>query len=138
MAADERKLAHIGMIQNVVTRTATYSFQMKGWAIVLVSGLFGLGAARDRPLPFVLIAFIPVVALWALDAYYLREERLFRSLYNHVRQLTDDAVDYSMDTRPFRPIVDPPWRTALSITLIWFYGPLLATVVVATSMAASQ
>jgi hypothetical protein len=108
---------------------AANSFQLKGWAVVLVSGLFGLAAADvGRNLAFV--AYLPTIAFWALDGYYLRQERLFRKLYDHVRVLDDDDIDYSMNTMPFDQAVAPAWRVALSKTLVWFYGPLLVTVVV--------
>ena len=54
--AEERKLAHLNMIQGVVTRMATNSFQMKGWVVLLVSGLFGLAAAdTNRRFDLVLV-----------------------------------------------------------------------------------
>jgi hypothetical protein len=119
------------MIQAIVTRLATNSFQMKGWAVVLVSGLFALAAAStDRRLA--LVAYVPTIGFWALDAYYLRQERLFRCLYDSVRDKTEDEVDYSMDTQPFSGKVVPAWQVAGSKTLLWFYGPLLGTVVVAS------
>jgi hypothetical protein len=113
--SDERKRAHMEIVQPVVTRMAANSFQLKGWAVVLVSGLFGLAAADvGRNLAFV--AYLPTIA--------------FRKLYDHVRVLDDDDIDYSMNTMPFDQAVAPAWRVALSKTLVWFYGPLLVTVVV--------
>ena len=40
---------------------------------------------------------------WFLDAYYLRQEKLFRELYNQISKIDDDeAVDFSMDTSKFK------------------------------------
>ena len=41
----EQKLAHLRMIQAVITRMAPNSFQTKGWSIILVAALFALAAA---------------------------------------------------------------------------------------------
>ena len=39
---------------------------------------------------------------WFLDAYYLRQEKLFRELYNQISKIEDDeAVDFSMETSKF-------------------------------------
>ncbi len=40
----EAKLKHLEMIQGVVNRMASNSFQLKGWSVVLVSALFALAA----------------------------------------------------------------------------------------------
>ena len=60
------------------------------------------------------------------------QERLFRALYDHVRVLKDDAIDFSMDISAFRNGWKQSWVGAvLSITLILFYGALAAAVAVA-------
>jgi hypothetical protein len=65
---------------------------------------------------------------WLLDGYFLSQERRFRSLYDHVRKLEESAIDFSMDTQPFKE--SPPrnkWsRALLSPTLLIYYGVLLA------------
>lgn len=38
-----------------------------------------------------------------LDAYYLKQEKLFRELYKKISLISDDnAIDFSMDTREFK------------------------------------
>ena len=83
----DRKLAHLEMIQAVVTRMASNSFHVKGWSVTLVVALFALAAVDDVNELFVYLAYFPTLMFWALDAYFLREERLFRKLYDHVRIL---------------------------------------------------
>jgi hypothetical protein len=41
----ERKLKHLELIQGVINRMAHCSFLLKGWSVILISGLFALGAA---------------------------------------------------------------------------------------------
>ena len=65
------KLAHLQMVQDVVTRLSQNSFQLKGWSVILIAALFALAAAGTQPL-FVYLAYFPAFAFWALDAYFLR------------------------------------------------------------------
>ena len=51
---------------------------------------------------FICLAYFPAIAFWILDGYFLRQERLFRRLYDHVRSLEEADVDYSMDASPVR------------------------------------
>lgn len=52
------------------------------------------------------IHFLIVTALvfWILDGYFLSQERLCRDLYNHVRKLKEEEMDFSMDMSEFKKI----------------------------------
>ena len=80
----ENKVAHLEMIQRVITRMASNSFLIKRWSVTLVAALFALTAVNMNVL-FTCLAFFPIFMFWALDAYFLRQDRLFRKLYDHVR-----------------------------------------------------
>ena len=82
----EKKLKHLELIQGVINRMAHCSFLLKGWSVILLSGLFALAAKETNPL-FVYLAYLPVIAFWVLDGYYLYQERLYRKLYGHVRKM---------------------------------------------------
>ena len=82
---DPDRIKHMEMIPAVVARLAGNSFLVKGWAITLTGVLAGFGLDRDD-WRLAAAAFVPILIFWALDAYYLRAERLFRELYNHVRK----------------------------------------------------
>jgi uncharacterized membrane protein len=126
----ERQVAHLQMIQAVITRMAGNSFLIKGWSVTLVAALFALSAASTNEC-FVLLAYFPAFMFWSLDAYFLRQERLFRELYNHVlRGLEGAPEDFSMDTRAFEKEVDTTWCVAWSQTLRLFHGTITATIVV--------
>jgi hypothetical protein len=123
----ENKIKHLEMIQNVVTRMAGNSFLLKGWSVTLVSALIALSAAgTDRR--FMLIAFFPSIMFWILDGYFLRQERLFRKLYDNVRQSTETSVDFSMNTAPFARDVSPLIGVIFSQTLILFYGAIIGVI----------
>ena len=93
------KLEHLKMIQDIITRMANNSFQLKGWAITLVTGIFALSAWNDLGVGFYCLIYIPLIVFWFLDTYYLRQERLYRGLYNRVRNMDDNSLsvcNYSM------------------------------------------
>ncbi len=120
----EAKLKHLEFIQRVIDRLATDSFRMKGWAVVLVSALLVL-LAREGRVEFAYIGFVPVLVFWGLDGYFLRQERLFRDLYDHVRVLDEPDIDFSMGTNAFRR----NWMGAtFSRTLFPFYIALALSV----------
>lgn len=96
----DAKLKHLELIQGVVNRLATDSARLKGWSVTLVAALFILLARGGRE--YIHVAFVPVLAFWGLDGYYLWQERLFRALYDHVRSLEESGIDFSLEVGPFR------------------------------------
>jgi hypothetical protein len=94
---------------------------------VIVSALFALAAGSSQG-ALVAVALFPAVAFWALDGYFLRQERLFRSLFDRVRQLDDDKITFAMSTASENHEVAPWIRVAFSKTLITFHGALVASI----------
>lgn len=121
------RIAHLQIIQGVINRLSQNSFLLKGWAVVLVSGLFALAAGNSEIL-FVYLAYLPAIAFWCLDAYFLQQERLYRALYNEMREVDDADVDFSMDTRPVADKVAPWYKVAVSPTIIAFHLTLIGAV----------
>ena len=125
----DRKIKHLEFIQGVINRLASDSFRMKGWCVVLVAALFVL-LAREGRIEFVGVALVPVLFFWGLDGYFLWQERLFRALYDHVRVLKEDEIDFSMDVSALKKDRSRTWLNAtLSRTLFVFYGTLGLAVV---------
>ena len=40
----DKKINHLQMIQGVISRMASNSFALKGWAVTLVAGIFALAS----------------------------------------------------------------------------------------------
>ena len=123
----DNKLTHLQMVQAVITRMAGNSFLLKGWSVTLVSALLALAADKSNR-TFALVGYLPVLMFWALDAYFLRQERLFRALYDTVRGQDAAKIDFSMNTAPYVSQVSGVLRVGLSRTLLIFHGVLLGTV----------
>jgi hypothetical protein len=120
------------MIQEVISRLATCSFQLKGWAVTLAAALQVFLKGEAHPV-YLFVPTLPVIAFWLLDSSYLRQERLFRRLYDEVR-LKEGAADFSMDTRPFRKAVGSVAQVSFSPTLLLFDGPVLIILLLLESL----
>lgn len=130
----ENKRAHLEMIQGVINRMAGNSFQLKGWSVTLVSALFALAAADANPM-FVYLAYFPAISFWILDGYFLWQERLFRALFDHVRGLNEEKIDFSMNTAMVKEGVASWFRTAISTTLLIFHGTIIAAVIIVMAIS---
>ena len=124
------KQKHLEMIQGVINRLSTNSFLLKGWSVTLFSALLAL-STNNRYVNLVYFACIPTIILWGLDAFFLRQEQLFRMLYDLVRVLPEGKIDFSMNTDQIMGNDRPKrWKAFLSKTLIPFHGPLFLTIIV--------
>ena len=124
-----KKHCHLEMIQGVINRLSHNSFLLKGWTVILVSALFAL-AAKDKNTSFIYLAYFPSIAFWCLDGYFLWQERLFRALYDHVRNKAEEEIDYSMNVNS-SDISGISWASAfLSKTLVVFHGVILVSIII--------
>lgn len=97
----ESKVEHLKMIQGIITRMNTNSFQIKGWTITLVSALLALYANSGK-VTYIFISLIPVLIFWVLDSYYLQQERKFRALYNDIV----NVANYGANIKEFEMSID--------------------------------
>lgn len=125
----EAKLKHLDMLQAIINRMANNSFLLKGWAVVLVAALFALGA-KDSRIEIIALAVYPVFLFWILDAWFLRQERLFRCVYDKVRLKAPADIDFDMSPAHHHCTPDPLIKVAGSITLSLFYFSLLLGILV--------
>lgn len=122
---------HLEMIQAIITRMAQNSFALKGWSVTIVAGILALGVAAGNT-RIIWLAVLPALAFWALDGYYLRQERLFRKLYDRVRRLPprDVSTDpFTMNTEPCEADVAGWLRVCGSVTELGLHGPIVLVVV---------
>lgn len=126
---EDGKIKHLEMIQNTITRMANNSFLLKGWAVTLLAGIFALVWEKDGLLHY-LLAYIPVFMFWFLDAYYLQQERLYRGLYDEVRQSGTNIL-FSMSPPSTSTKNSYCYINVLfSKTEVGFYVPLIVLITV--------
>ncbi len=126
----ENKRKHLEFIQLVITRMNVNSFLIKGWNITIVAALFAL-SAKDADRGFVLLSIFPTIIFWGLDTYFLKQERLFRHLYDRVRCQQETEIDYSMNTNDFINEEDTQILNVFSsTTLKYFYLSILTVIII--------
>ncbi len=101
MSNMENKFKHMDYIQSAISRMAANSFSLKGWDVTIVAAIVALSFKESDWRIYACALFLNIV-FWVLDAYYLKQEKQFRMLYDEVSKIKDDGtVDFSMDTRKF-------------------------------------
>ena len=126
----ECMLKEIDISQDIIKRMAFNSFMIKGWTITLVVVALLLKGAKHQ----VLIAFIPLLVFWFLDAYFLWQERMYRKLYDWVisNRLKTEEHLFDMNAYRFKDEVQSKFRIMFSITLGWFYGSIAVLIAIYT------
>ncbi len=121
MNGAEKIVKHLEMIQAVINRLGNNSFLLKSWSMTVIVAAAVLIARYDLQNACIILALIlPVLGFWILDGYFLWQERLFRQVYDDVRQKTD--TDFKMDAMKHRKKPKCSWVSAIfSITLVIFY-----------------
>ena len=122
----EKKMKHLEMVEGIIERMGNNSFQLKGWAVTLVS-IIGALSAQGSDRRFFLLSFIPLVAFWLLDSFYLQKERKYRILYKNISAKEENNIDFNMDTQNIVMSGEEASRICyfkclFSITEVLFYG----------------
>jgi hypothetical protein len=127
---DEGTIAHMGIIQGVVTRLETNSFTLKALAMTLAAALLAFVGLVEKPnLVYPLAGCLPVTVFWIMDAQYLRLGRLFRRLYDAIRR-GDVKEPFSMNFKAYEKDEQSTLRIAVSWSVLWFYLSILIAFVV--------
>jgi hypothetical protein len=87
---------HLKMIQPIIARMSSAMLSIKVFSLTTFSLLVGL-AIKDRISKTFFIIFPLILIFGVLDAFYLWQERLYRSLYDDTR--TSDKTDFTMDMK---------------------------------------
>lgn len=128
---NENKLKHLEFIQNIITRMNANSFAIKGWSVTLVSALFALAADKAN-LKFVFIAYIPALVFWALDGFFLSQEKRYRKLYEEVAAKDGDHIDFNLNAMKYKDQVGGWLCCAFTKTLAPFHGAIFSVVFLVT------
>ena len=126
---NEKKLKHLEFIQGIISRTGGDLVYLRGWVITLVAGVLVLLAQiGNGRFPIIFLAFITAL-FWAYDGYFLSLERNYRKLYDKVRTMKEEDIDFSMSIKDFKRDWDSSMLACIfSPTLRYFYGPLLLAI----------
>ncbi len=118
----DKVVKHLEIIQGVVNRAANNSLTLK--LVATIVALFGALVAINTADYSGLLFLTPLVTFWFLDSYYLQYERIFRGIYNDVRQ--QEQTDFGMNVPAQLKKPTCKWRsTFFSKTILIFYVPII-------------
>jgi hypothetical protein len=126
---------HLEFILTVVERHARTSVVLKGWSVTIVAAVLVLAARGADPIAVVVAGLLPAFTFWGLDAYYLRQERMFRALYDHVRGAEPDP-NGRFDLRASRFSASiPAWGQTLVSRSVWpFHAAVVSALVISLAV----
>lgn len=127
MTFNENETEHLQLIQSIINRMASNGFLLKGWCITLLTALIALGI--DKHPKILVVSILPILGFWYLDAFFLKTERAYRSLYNKVI-LKDETVPLFGLNPIYSGEQHTIWQSFLSQTLSVFYGGLVILIIV--------
>ena len=121
MNGQEKVIKHLEMTQGVINRLGGNSFLLKSWSMTALVVAMVLMARQDAPNPYLALTLIvPIAGFWILDGYFLWQERLFRKVYDEIRQ--QDNTDFEMGILKHRKAPKCSWvESMFSVTLVVFY-----------------
>lgn len=127
----EKKVEHLKMIQEIISRMGTNSFMLKGWGIGVMIAIFAF-AGKGQTEKCILFTIIPLVIFWLLDSYYLFLEKKYRILYDEVRLLNEKEIDFSMNPNNVKIKLEDVnkksyFAVVVSKTVVLFYITCLIT-----------
>jgi hypothetical protein len=109
------------------------AFAVKTWTVGVVAALLAVAGAQSSGAsvsPWVFRAALFAVGVFMiLDMAYLRQERLFRHLYDAARR-GELAEPFTMDTSPFRARKNVAWLAVFRSWSVWPLYVLLTVGVV--------
>lgn len=112
---------HLKMIQPIITRMSSAMLSIKAFSLTTFSFLVGL-SIKDKILEMFFVVFPLMLIFGVLDAFYLWQEKLYRSLYDDTR--TSAKTDFNMDVKKYKSTIK--YSSCIKSIAIWsFYGILL-------------
>ncbi len=125
----DQKIAHLGFIQGVINRMGSNSFMIKGWCVALIAAIFALSADNANS-SFSYLALFPLVIFWGLDTFFLRQEKMYRKLYEEVADGNVKSDKFTMNASVYSKDIGCYLEVAISKTLLPFYGAMIVMILI--------
>jgi hypothetical protein len=112
----------IEICQGIISRMASNSSNLKVWFLVTFSALFTYFSKSDSKVWQDVIWILPMLMFVWLDAFYLRQERIFRLIHDDFEKSINEPVE---KRKPFHLV---PTQTQLGKYNIWncIFSPSVA------------
>lgn len=114
---EEDKRVYLTFLQNVITRMNSNSFDIKKWNLAIITACIGTYTTAEESNPYMLIIGIVIsFGFWIMDAYYLRMERQYRSLFSDA--IKNKNIMFNMDASIYIED-DCQWWAAIKANTVW-------------------
>ena len=120
----EAKFKKLEFYQNIISRMSANSMQIKV-ASYTVSAIV-LSSSLDP-----LVALLPILMFWALDSYYLANEKQFRNLYNDIAD--NESIPSLKIDKPFNnncELIYSVIKSCKSFVIVFSYIPVVVITII--------
>lgn len=128
----DEKIKHLEIIQRNINELSNSSKQMKVIMLITVSILL-LVFTLFKSNIFILVALLPTIIFWMLDAYYVQQQRKFRGLYNDVAGVSGSPQKIAPFAMPIQLYHDGKysfWDVFVSPTILTLYATMVMIILV--------
>lgn len=136
---NENQVKHLEMVQSIISRMASNSFQLKALFITIFSALlalfFKVSILKTNTSFVILVLALITAVFWILDSYYLSLEKMYRNLYNKLIKNQKECPVPLFDLTPIMSKKSENGYTATNILNCfwsksnrWFYPPIFLSV----------
>ena len=119
----EAKIRHLEMIRHAIDGASGNSLRIKGFAMLLLAGTLALALREGAsvgiiPQPIAIVLLIIIAFIGLLDFYFIRQADLYGILYNEVRKLSEDEIDFSMEVDRYSDYLNSEYNERLPFPII--------------------
>ncbi len=127
-------IAHVNLLQGIITRLANNSASCKTWCLTLVSALLSLAGSAHNP-ALVKIALVPVLVFGFLDTRYLAQERAYRKLYKTIVGKLRNRDSYKRADDLFEATATTSYGGTFCAFWSWSVSPIYLGLIAAFAVA---
>lgn len=135
IAVDEMH-KEIDLLQSCIDRMAKNSFMIKGWFVSIYAVILALLPEKVDVMLLCVVLIVVNILFWYLDGVYLRDEKIYRRIYQWVveaRKQNDRELMYQLELNLYKNKIgtmDSVGKIMLSKSLFIFYAIPLAVLLV--------
>ena len=126
----------IDLLQSCIDRMAKNSFMIKGWFVSIYAVILALLPEKVDVMLLCVVLIVVNMLFWYLDGVYLRDEKIYRRIYQWVveaRKQNDRELMYQLELNLYKNKIgtmDSVGKIMLSKSLFIFYAIPLAVLLV--------
>lgn len=126
----------IDLLQSCIDRMAKNSFMIKGWFVSIYAVVLALLPEKVDVMLLCVVLIVVNILFWYLDGVYLRDEKIYRRIYQWVveaRKQNDRELMYQLELNLYKNKIgtmDSVGKIMLSKSLFIFYAIPLAVLLV--------